>query len=156
MTESFVDLVYSGQVDAAIEASRDLAPHVIYTRLFVEDKRHLEDQEPADVFVRAWYATLKSPYLRAEAAYEFADVFLTELAPVPNGEFIGANMKTEALRELLLAVSKACVGDEVNEWEITPEQPLPPASAAKWREIGRIIAALDFPPPVPAVAPLED
>ena len=42
--------------------------------------------------------------LRAEAAYNFSDTFMTELAPVPNGEFIGANMKTEALRQLLVTV----------------------------------------------------
>ncbi|MGW9159655.1 hypothetical protein [Microbacterium sp. NPDC055665] len=155
-TPSFVDLVYAGRVDEAIAAVSELTPHTIYTRLFVDDDRHLQDQDAGDVFVRAWYETLTSPYLRAEAAYEFADVFLTELAPAPNGEFIGANLKTEALRNLLTAISVACLGDEVNEWEETPEQPLPAASAAKWREIGRVIASLDFPPPVPRVAPLEN
>jgi len=150
---AFVDLVYDGKISDALAAVKDLNPDAVYEALFVDDERHLKDEAPGDVFVRAWYNKLTSPYLRAEAAHIFADVFLSERAPVPNGEFIGANMKTEALRRLLKAVSEACSGYEVNEWEMTPERPLPAASAAKWRRIGRAIAQFDFPPPVPPVAP---
>jgi len=147
------DLVYAGRLDDAINVAKDLHPDAIHRMLFLEDHRHLQDESPGDVFVRAWYSTLESAYLRADAAHTFSDTFMTELAPVPNGEFIGANMKTEALRQLLETVSRACLGAEVNDWARSPEQPLPAESAAQWREIGRVLAQLDFPPPVPAVAP---
>lgn len=146
------DLVYAGRVDDAIEAARDLHPRAIHRMLFQDDHRWLQDETPADAFVRAWFATLESAYLRAEAAHTFSDTFMTELAPVPNAEFIGAHMKTEALKQLLTAASRACLGPEVNDWAISPEQPLPAESAAKWQEIGRTLATLDFPPPVQPTA----
>jgi hypothetical protein len=150
------DLVYAGRLDDAINVAKDLHPDAIHRMLFREDLRWLQVEAPGDEFVRAWYSTLESAYLRAEAAYTFSDTFMTELAPVPNGEFIGANMKTEALRQLLETVSRACLGAEVNDWAQSPRQPLPAESAAQWREIGRVLANLDFPPSVPAVAPPEE
>jgi hypothetical protein len=72
---------------------------------------------------------LESAYLQADAAHTFSDNFMT--------------------------VSRACLGAEVNDWAQSPEQPLPAESAAQLREIGRVLSKLDFPPPVPAVAPPE-
>lgn len=152
---TLADLVYAGRIDDALVVAKDLNPRAVYEALFLADERFLADVDSPDVFVRAWYDTLGSPYLRAEAAHEFADVYLTELAPVPNAEFIGANMKTEAFRALLQTVAKACLGYEVNEWEETPEHPLPEASARKWRAVGFALDSLDFPPAVPVVAPPE-
>lgn len=153
MTHDLAHLVYEMRIEEAVELARDLHPRAIHRILFQEDLRWLSDETPGDAFVRAWYATLESAYLRAEAAHTFADTFMTELAPVPNGEYIGANMKTEALRQLLLTVARACSGPEVNDWSRSPEQPLPAESSAQWREIGRVLANLEFPPPVPPVAP---
>lgn len=148
MNSSLADLVYEGHHVEAIEVARDLHPRAVHRLLFLDDHRHLDDEGPAGVFVRQWYATLTSPYLRAEAAYNFADTFMTELAPYPDAEFIGARMKTDALRDLLGAVSKACSGSEVQGWAVSPEEPLTPEAAAQWKEIGRLLAALDFPPSV--------
>lgn len=143
------DLVYSGRIEDAIAAARDLHPQAIHRILFLDDHRWLKDEKPADAFIRAWYAAMQSAYLRAEAAHTFSDTYMTELAPVPDAEFIGAHMKTEAIKQLLVTVSRACLGPELNDWATSPEQPMPAESTAKWQEIGRVLETLDFPPPIP-------
>ncbi|KJQ55915.1 hypothetical protein [Microbacterium sp. SA39] len=150
---SLADLVYRGEFGEALKAAGDLTPKKIHSLLFLEDGRHREDEGPCDEFLRLWYASIEDPYLRALAASWFADTYLTELAPVPNAEYIGANWRTESLRDLLKAVSDALLGWEVNEWTETPERPLPQESAGKWRAAGKILAELDLPPAVPLINP---
>ncbi|MBC7517994.1 MAG: hypothetical protein H7248_03790 [Microbacteriaceae bacterium] len=150
------DLVYQGDLDRAIEVAQPLTPDEIRKRLLADDERFLADQGPCDVFLRRWYATLKSPFLRAEAADCFVSAYTTELAPVPNGEYIGAYMRTESLRELITKVASAILGPELKDLEETPEHPLDGASAEKWRAAGRILAGLDLPPAVSPVAPVEE
>jgi hypothetical protein len=154
MTESrLADLVYDGQFERALDAAADLTPDGIRRRLLSDDQRWLLDEAPCDEFLRRWYATLTSPYLRAEAADCFVSAYTTELAPVPNGEYIGANWRTESLRSLLAEVSDALLGEKLRDLEETPEHPLPPEYAEKWRAAGRILAELDLPPAVPLINP---
>ena len=150
------DLVYQGDLNQAIEAAEQLNPQEIYNRLFRDDDRHLDDEVPCDVFLCRWYATIESPYLRAEAADCFVGTYTTELAPVPNGEYIGAYMRTESLRALINKVASAILGPELKDLEDTPAHPLDKASAEKWRVAGRILAELDLPPAVSPVAPVEE
>jgi len=148
-----VDLVYEGRLEEALEIANRLTPEEIHAQLFRRDDRHLTDEGPCDEFLRYWYERIEDPYLRALAAEWFADTYLTELAPVANAEFIGAHWRTESLRTLIQAISEATLGWEVNEWTKTPEAPLSPESAEKWRAIGRILAELDLPPAVPQINP---
>ena len=150
------DLIYQGNMDQAIELANQLNPDEIYNRIFRDDERHLHDEAPCDVFLRRWYQTLESPYLRAEAADCFVSAYTTELAPVPNGEYIGAYMRTESLRELITKVASAILGPELKDLEDTPEHPLDAASAEKWRAVGRILADIELPPVVSPVAPPEE
>jgi hypothetical protein len=150
------DLIYQGNMDQAIELANQLNPDEIRKRILYDDERFLDDQAPCDVFLRRWYQTLESPYLRAEAANCFVSAYTTELAPVPNGEYIGAYMRTESLRELIRKVASAILGPELKDLEDTPEHPLDAASAEKWRAAGRILAELDLPLAVSPTAPVED
>ena len=150
------DLIYQGNMDQAIELANQLNPGEIRNRIFCDDERHLHDEAPCDVFLRRWYQTLESPYLRAEAADCFVSAYTTELAPVPNGEYIGAYMRTESLRELIKKVASAILGPELKDLEDTPEHPLDAASAEKWRAVGRILADIELPPVVSPVAPPEE
>jgi hypothetical protein len=150
------DLIYQGNLDQAIELANQLNPDEIYNRIFRDDERFLDDQAPCDVFLRRWYQTLESPYLRAEAADCFVSAYTTQLAPVPNGEYIGAYMRTDSLRELITKIASAILGPELKDLEDTPEHPLDSASAEKWRAVGRILAELDLPPVVSPVAPPEE
>lgn len=149
------DLIYQGKFDQAIELAKQFNPEEIRKRLLTDDERFVGHQAPCDVFLRRWYATLESPYLRAEAADCFVSAYTTELAPVPNGEYIGAYLRTESLRELIKKVASAILGPELKDLEETPEHPLDKASAEKWRAAGRILAGLDLPPAVSPVAPEE-
>ena len=108
------DLIYQGNMDQAIELANQLNPDEIYNRIFRDDERHLHDEAPCDVFLRRWYQTLESPYLRAEAADCFVSAYTTQLAPVPNGEYIGAYMRTDSLRELITKIASA---EDVNLYE---------------------------------------
>ena len=150
------DLIYQGNLDQAIELAKQLTPDEIRKRIFRADERHLHDEAPCDVFLRRWYSTIESPYLRAEAADCFVSAYTTELAPVPNGEYIGAYMRTESLRELIKKIASAILGPELKDLEETPDHPLDAASAKKWRAIGKILADLDLPPAVSPIAPEED
>ena len=150
------DLIYQGNMDQAIELANQLNPDEIYNRIFRDDERHLHDEAPCDVFLRRWYQTLESPYLRAEAADNFVSAYTTQLAPVPNGEYIGAYMRTDSLRELITKIASAILGPELKDLEDTPEHPLDAASAAKWRAVGRILADIELPPVVSPVAPPEE
>ena len=149
------DLIYQGNLDQAIEIAKQLNPDEIRKRIFHDDDRHLYNEAPCDVFLRRWYSTLTSPYLRAEAADCFVGAYTTQLAPVPNGEYIGAYMRTESLRELIKKIASAILGVELKDLEETPEHPLDAVSAEKWRAVGRILAELDLPPAVSPVAPEE-
>lgn len=155
-SSELADLVYQGDLDQAIEVAEQLNPQEIYNRIFRDDDRHLDDEGPCDIFLRRWYATLQSPFLRAEAADCFVSAYTTQLAPVPNGEYIGAYMRTESLRELIKKVASAILGPELKDLEDTPEHPLDKASAEKWRVAGRILAELDLPPAVSPMAPVEE
>ena len=108
------NLIYQGNMDQAIELANQLNPDEIYNRIFRDDERHLHDEAPCDVFLRRWYQTLESPYLRAEAADCFVSAYTTQLAPVPNGEYIGAYMRTDSLRELITKIASA---EDVNLYE---------------------------------------
>jgi hypothetical protein len=150
------DLIYQGNMDQAIELANQLNPDEIRKRILYDDERHLHDEAPCDVFLRHWYQTLESPYLRAEAADCFVSAYTTELAPVPNGEYIGAYVRTDSLRELITKVASAILGPELKDLEDTPEHPLDAASAEKWRAVDRILAELDLPLAVSPIAPVED
>ncbi|TFC80110.1 hypothetical protein E3O45_02960 [Cryobacterium sp. TMS1-20-1] len=143
-------------MDQAIELANQLNPDEIRNRIFRDDERHLHDEAPCDVFLRRWYQTLESPYLRAEAADCFVSAYTTELAPVPNGEYIGAYMRTESLREVITKIASAILGPELKDLDDTPEHPLDAASAEKWRAVGRILADIELPPVVSPVAPPEE
>ena len=149
------DLIYQGNLDQAIEIAKQLNPDEIRKRILTDDERHLYDEGPCDVFLRRWYSSLTSPYLRAEAADCFVSAYTTELAPVPNGEYIGAYMRTESLRALIKKISSALLGIEIRDLEETPEHPLDAASGERWRAVGRILAELDLPPAVSPIAPEE-
>ncbi|KNY05729.1 hypothetical protein [Microbacterium sp. GCS4] len=151
-----VDLMYRGEFDEAIEVARPFTPDEIYNQILRDDDRHLITAGPCDEFIRRWYETIDSPYLRAEAADCFVSAFTTQLAPVPNGEYIGAYLRTASLRDLIQKVSSALLGIEIRDLEETPEHPLDPDSARRWRKAGRILAALDLPEPVSPIAPPDD
>lgn len=148
-----VDLVYDGAFAQAIERAHSFAPHEVHTQLFLDDERHLEDAGPCDEFLRAWIDSIEFPFLRAEAADAFARCYTTELAPVPNGEYIGAYLLTRALHDALARVIEVILGDELKDLEETPRHPLSAESAARWRAVGRALAELDLPPAVSPVAP---
>lgn len=154
MTEPrLADLVYERRFDEALAIAQRLVPDTIHQELFQHDDRHLTDEAPCDEFLRLWYSSLTSPYLRAEAADCFAGTYTTELAPVPNAEYIGANMRTGSLRDLIATISDVLLGPEFTDLEETPEHPLDKQSAERWRAIGRAIGEFELPPAVDAVAP---
>lgn len=153
---ALADLIYHGHLNQAIEVAKRLNPVEIYNRILRDDDRHLDDEAPCDAFLRRWYSTLESPYLRAEAADCFVSAYTTQLAPVPNGEYIGAYMRTESMRELIKKVASAILGPELKDLEDTPEHPLDAGAAEKWRAAGRILAELDLPLAVSPIAPVED
>lgn len=150
-----IDLIYDGEIDQAIERAAPFTPQEIHTQLFLEDDRHLKDEGPCDEFLRTWFASIESPYLRAEAADWFTGTYTTELAPVPNAEYIGAYMRTTSLRELIKKVADVILGPELKDLEETPEHPLDATSAERWRDVGSILADIDLPPAVSPVAPSE-
>jgi len=152
---TLADLVYGRRLEQAIELGGQLNPQEIYNRLLRDDDRHLHDEAPIDEFLRRWFETLKSPYLRAEAADCFTSTYTTQLAPVPNAEYIGAYMRTASLRELIKKIADAILGPELKDLEETPEHPLTAESAVKWRAVGKILADLDLPPAVSPIAPQE-
>lgn len=147
------DLVYDGAIAAALECAATYTPEAIRNQLFRDDDRHLQDEASCDVFLRAWFSSLESPFLRAEAADWFTGAYTTELAPVPNAEYIGAYIQTQSLRDVIARVVEIVLGPELKDLENTPEHPLSAESAEQWRAVGKVLAALDLPPAVVPVAP---
>lgn len=156
MSESkLADLVYDGAMAEAIRSAAAYTPEAIRNQLFRDDDRHLHDEAACDAFLREWFSSLESPFLRAEAADWFVGAYTTELAPVPNAEYIGAHIQTQALRDVIARVVEIILGPELKDLEDTPDHPLSAESARRWRAVGRVLATLDLPPAVAPIAPEE-
>lgn len=137
-------LVDSGQIETAVRAARGLAPRRVADELFASGGFSY-DMEPYDAFFRAWYATLDSPFLRAEAAERFGDAYLTELAGVPGGESFGAELLPAALREVVAHVGRLMQGPEIADWAEPQVGAMSSARVRAWREAAARLASVRLP-----------
>lgn len=105
----------------------------------------MTDSAPYGEFISRWYRSLSSPYLRAEAADWFAQAYLTEIADVPNAEYIGAEMATESKKQVIRHLAQSIDSTDIADWAISPERPLSPAQLAAWKKVALHLRAICLP-----------
>ncbi|TCU81982.1 hypothetical protein EDF51_104354 [Curtobacterium sp. PhB25] len=141
---TLADLVDAGKIGDAVQQARGLTPGRVRELLFASGG-FMRDSGPYDEFFRRWYATLDSPYLRAEAADRFCQAYLTELADVPGAEQFGAALATESKRDVLGHLAKEMRGRNISDWSTSPEEPLSKAQVRAWADASYALASVRLP-----------
>ena len=144
MDHSISRLVDRGEIDAALLAVKGLTPERVRQLLFSGDG-FMINARPYGEFIARWYASLSSPYLRAEAADWFAQAYLTEIADIPHAEHLGALMSTESKRHVLEYLAETAAGKDLEDWAASPERPLSQKQLEGWKKISRQLRGLSFP-----------
>lgn len=138
------DLVDAGKIGDAVQQAHGLTPQRVRELLFASGG-FMRDSGPYDEFLRRWYATLESPYLRAEAADWFCQAYLTELADVPGAEQYGAALATESKRDVLEHLASEMRGRNISDWSTSPEEPLSKAQVRAWADASYVLASVRLP-----------
>lgn len=105
----------------------------------------MKDSSPYGEFISRWYNSLKSPYLRAEAADWFAQAYLTEIADVPNAENIGAEMATDSKKQVIRYLAQSIDGKDIKDWAMSPEKPVSPKQLEAWHKASRQLREISIP-----------
>ncbi|WP_433930193.1 hypothetical protein [Curtobacterium flaccumfaciens] len=137
-------LVDGGRIGDAVRAARGLTPQRVRELLFASGG-FMQDSGPYDEFFRRWYATLESPYLRAEAADWFCQAYLTELADVPGAEHYGAALSTDSKRAVRDHLAREMRGRNISDWSMSPEEPLSKTQVRAWSTAADELAAVRLP-----------
>ncbi|ROP61513.1 hypothetical protein [Curtobacterium sp. PhB115] len=137
-------LVDQGKIGDAVHEARGLTPQRVRELLFASGG-FMRDSAPYDEFFRRWYATLESPYLRAEAADWFCQAYLTELADVPGAEQFGPALSTDSKREVVAHLAREMRGRNISDWSKSPEEPLSKAQVRAWRDASYELGAVRMP-----------